>query len=62
MPITCETTSGMTEGIKHMRTDKDWLDGDIENNTLMTFCHLSTKEMNTVRNHISQYGAVRMTK
>eukprot|EP00972_Heterocapsa_arctica_P073429 10845776-Heterocapsa_arctica.AAC.1 len=45
-----------------MRTDKDWMDGDIENNMLMTFCHLSTTKMKNERNYISQYGAVRMTK
>eukprot|EP00972_Heterocapsa_arctica_P071327 10536035-Heterocapsa_arctica.AAC.1 len=57
IPINSETTKGMTEWIKKMRTDKDWLSGDVEKNMLMTFCHLGTKEMKTERNHISQYGA-----
>eukprot|EP00972_Heterocapsa_arctica_P087396 12889432-Heterocapsa_arctica.AAC.1 len=45
-----------------MRSDKDWIGGDIEKKKLMTFFHLSTKEMKTERNYISQFGAVRMTK
>eukprot|EP00972_Heterocapsa_arctica_P090406 13335952-Heterocapsa_arctica.AAC.1 len=62
LPITSQTTIGMTEWIKKMRTDKDWLDGDIDTNMLMTCCHLSTTKMKTERTYISQYGAVRMTK
>eukprot|EP00972_Heterocapsa_arctica_P037528 5525254-Heterocapsa_arctica.AAC.1 len=53
---------GMTEWTKKMRSCREWMEGDIENNMLMTCCHLSTTQIKTEWNYISQYGAVRMTK
>eukprot|EP00972_Heterocapsa_arctica_P069509 10269804-Heterocapsa_arctica.AAC.1 len=62
LPITNETAVGITEWIKNMRECKEWLEGDMYNHMLMTCCHLSTTQMKTERNYISQYGAVRMAK
>eukprot|EP00972_Heterocapsa_arctica_P022697 3339969-Heterocapsa_arctica.AAC.1 len=45
-----------------MKENRDWTEATIEKKLLMVCHHLSTTKMNTERNYIAAFGAVRMTK